>query len=162
MSHNKTSSDDNPHEPSKQQSYNLSVTVTYKLQRYTLSIYNIYNFNLFAMVSAITSPDRTGTSPGHGGVAALRRPMSTPPIKNETGINPYYWTLTDPRGAIILNKWRLNKCYNSIITGFKHALQPLSTMRMYCEQCACAATSHRIPKHFRTGNRLCYQSGPDW
>ena len=24
---------------------------------------------------------RTGTSPGHGGVAALRRPMSTPPIK---------------------------------------------------------------------------------
>ena len=38
------------------------------------------------------------------------------PLKNETGTNPYYWTLTDPRGAIILNKWRLNKCYNSIIT----------------------------------------------
>ena len=62
------------------------------------------------------------------------------PLKNETGTNPYYWTVTDPRGAIILNKWRLNKCYNSIITGFKHALQPsLLTMRMYCEQCACAA-----------------------
>jgi len=30
---------------------------------------------------SITSPARTGTSPGHGGVAALRRPMSTPPIK---------------------------------------------------------------------------------
>ena len=31
---------------------------------------------------------------------------------------------------------------------------------MYCEQCACAASIHRIPKHFRTGNRLCHQSGP--
>ena len=87
--------------------------------------------SIFFRVSAITCPDRTdakvyyqSTSPGHGGDAALRRPMSTPPIKNETGTNPYYRTLTDPRGAIIVNKWRLIKCYNSIITGLKHALQP--------------------------------------
>jgi len=50
-------------------------------------------------VSAITWPDRTDakvyyqSSPGHEGDAALRRPMSTPPIKNETGTNPglKYW-----------------------------------------------------------------------
>ena len=45
------------------------------------------------MQKSITSPARTGTSPGHEGDAALRRPMSTPPIKNETGTNPglKYW-----------------------------------------------------------------------
>jgi len=94
-------------------------------------------------------------------LAALRRPTSMPPIKNETGTNPYSWTLTDPRGGVLtvtdpwagINRYRFQTCAAAIF----------STMRMYCEQCACAACSRRIPKHFRTGNRLCHlQSSPDW
>ena len=71
------------------------------------------------------------------------------PLKTETGTNPYYWTLTDPRGAIILNKWRLNKCYNSnihIYTCIYMYIKMVSNMLCShnCQQCACTASNAHV------------------
>ena len=44
---------------------------------------------------------RTGTSPAPQHWQPFDGQCPRLPLKNETGTNPYYWTLTDPRGGVL-------------------------------------------------------------
>jgi len=113
-----------------------------------------HDHSLFLCQWIITSQARTGakvyyqSGPGlvpvrahgrHAGRRGYWQPFGGQcpriPLKNETGTNPYYWTLTDPRGRVLTltdPRAGINR-YN--VTVFKHALQP------YCQQCACTASN---------------------
>ena len=67
-----------------------------------------------------------------------------------TGTNPYSWTLTDPRGGIILNKWRLNKCYNWHWRLLLNPKQPRNTRTASIAQSASITTDDRKRKHGHT------------